>query len=177
MKSLSFNEAMVLAWMAGRKTVTRQVAGKIIRSPYRPGETVYIKETWAHWFDHNKAHWFDHDKIDKVFYKAEVSDLTTGEKMLGWKWRSPRFMPEWAARSHARIISVRLERVQEITEKEAKAEGCENNVRFIYDGMGGPIDYNGRHAIEQFEELWETLYPGSWSRNDWVFRIELEKLP
>ncbi len=69
-------------------------------------------------------------------------------------------MPEWAARSHALIVSVRPERIQEITFQDLEREG-----------FSGELNA----ASSEFIGIWESLHPGSWERNDWVWRIELEK--
>ncbi len=187
MKGLSFSEPMMLAWLDGRKTVTRRLINlqvdfditgcqcinhdppwfeffntkgksRIIKPKYLPGETVYIKETWAHFLDHNP--------IGKVLYKATDPDFTDAERAMGWKWRSPRFMPEWASRSRARILFVKPERIQEINEIDAFLEGFRDEFR------GNKFYPVGA----QFKEIWENIHPGSWDRNDWVWRIELEKL-
>ena len=188
MKGLSFSEPMVKAWMEGRKTVTRRLVKMVSRkgcvwcegkkpyewveaggdisgydysrpcrcisSPYRPGETVYIKETWAD----------VSGKIKGAVYKATNPDQ-------GYSWKSPRFMPEWATRSHALIVSVRPERVRDITEEEAMREGMNpTGFRSKTEGIAGY-----EHRLD-FYTLWESLHSGSWERNDWVWRIELEKM-
>ena len=164
MKGLAFNETMIKAWMAGNKTVTRRpvkfnLSGRVERAgkqwhiedpnaylatPYLPGETVYIKETWC------MANGIRYYRADHPVCEPE-------------RWGSPISMPECAARSHARIVSVRLERVQEITEEEAICEGF-------------AMTEIGVSARTCFRITWNAIYPGSWERNDWEWRIELEKL-
>jgi hypothetical protein len=70
-------------------------------------------------------------------------------------------MPEKLSRSRARITDVRAEQIRDITEDEAYNEGV-----FGGDWMGDPIG--------EFIKLWNSLHPGSWSRNDWVWRCGLE---
>ena len=196
MKGLSFTAPMVKAWLEGRKTVTRRLmklqpdiivgdqlqpnvwyaadkgdfAGdpdRQIKPLYRPGETVYIKETWM------EVEFPDGQEMKKeIVYKAtdwkgwleyEVDPLP--------RWKSPRYMPEWASRSHALIVSVRPERVQEISGFEAVLEGF---------GKGIPefelLHYGGyKKARKEFIETWESLHPGSWEKNEWCWRIELNK--
>ena len=197
MKGLSFTAPMVKAWLSGNKSVTRrlmkpqpdhchrdilkgkpysvddfcrlfpQIGDKEIKPPYRPGETVYIKETWM------EVEFPDGQEMKKeIVYKAtdwkgwleyEVDPLP--------RWKSPRYMPEWASRSHALIVSVRPERVQEISGFEAVLEGF---------GKGIPefelLHYGGyKKARKEFIETWESLHPGSWEKNEWCWRIELNK--
>jgi hypothetical protein len=195
MKGLSFSEPMMKAWLSGQKSITRRLMNpqptenvgivddtwiewwkvdrgdgesdtdcRILKPRYLPGETVYIKETW---------------------FQVQNKDFTPGMviyKSDGWKpsekgcpvgWKSPRFMPSWAARSHALIVSVRPERVQEITREDAHNEG-------FWPGQNGLESWNGKpygNAQLAFQACWESLYPGSWGRNDFVWRIELEKRP
>lgn len=201
MKGLSFSEPMVKAWLEGRKTVTRRLMNpqpehsveeihgvwceqwdvergdgyvdqdaRPLRCRYLPGETVYIKETWAPVGEIARkaielAKKWPYGAVSlpeyngpEVIYKADWD--AEGKKYIN-KWKSPRFMPEWASRSHARIVSVRPERVQEITVHEVALEGCLG---------GGVIQGN------EFQNIWESLHPGTWDQNPWVWRIELEKV-
>ena len=138
------------------------IESEVIKPPYRPGETVYIKEAWAH------HRMFEKEKVvgrGLLIYKADGAEY---RPII--RWRSPCFMPEWASRSHARIVSVRPERVREITEEEAKHEGMTP-----YMGWNDISHNNQPYYVIVFKDLWEKLHPGSWDRNDWVWRIELEK--
>ena len=133
-----------------------------LKSFYLPGETVYIKETWT--VDEIVGHYLDGSESGeisrKIYYKSDHTFPAMPAPVI--RWKSPRFMPEWAARSHALIVSVRPERVQEITEQEAQKEG-----------FNCPSEF-GRLA---FKTIWESLHLRSWEKNDWVWRIELEKKP
>lgn len=148
--------------------------------PSLPGETVYIKETWAQiWNQDGCLHDDEPDfkcpcegchveyKADTgAKYPADWPDDSTGDPCCP-KWKSPRFMPEWAARSHALIVSVRPERIKSIDNPhdEVLKEG------WPFPGIDTGVPY------KDFSILWESLHPGSWERKDWVWRIELEKIP
>jgi hypothetical protein len=86
-------------------------------------------------------------------------------------------MPKWAARLWLEITGVRVERLQEISEEDAQAEGCLNDVVFEYGYMTGPIDYRGLYAVERFEDLWNSIngkkHP--WESNPWVWVIEFKR--
>jgi hypothetical protein len=192
MKGLSFSEPMVKAWLAGNKTVTRRIMNpqpadiiipKLCITPkprYLPGEIVYIKETWARIWNQDGCINEDVDQcpIDcegcHIEYKADTGarhpaewpDESTGDPSCP-KWKSPRFMPETASRSHALIKSVIPERIREINEVDAYLEGFRDQLRGeTFWSVGA-----------QFKEIWDKLHPESWERNDWVWRIELERRP
>lgn len=193
MKGLAFSEPMVKAWLEGRKTVTRRLmkpqpiysgftkdfewdrGGQIgvvsiheaaDFARYLPGETVYIKEScYICGSDSDGAPLAE----PPVVYRADGARKSDRYPYF----RSPRFMPAWASRSHALIVSVRPERVQEITEEEAFHEGMN------YRGADGELHHLGDHpsySLLEFQHTWETLHPGTWDKNPWAWRIELEKV-
>ncbi len=123
MRGITFSQPMMVQWLRGNKSITRWLMNPQpdyisvvgfpclnakdnvhppieIKPRYRPGETVYIKETWA-----------DLRPYNGIAYKADV--YKTG---IITKWKSPQIMPAWASRSYALIVSVRPERIQEKNE-------------------------------------------------------------
>ncbi len=191
MKGIVFSEPMVRAWLEGRKSVTRRLVKVssewepgythcvgdviqdvhfyggpdgdcIVKPPYLPGETVYIKETWGA-IDLESGYALIRQPKSKegieIVYRAGCNDFIDS---LVHTWFTPRFMPEWASRGHILIGGVKPERVQAITEEDAIKEGFHNP---------GDPDFN---PLFPFIGIWDSLYPGSWERNDWVWRIELE---
>lgn len=204
MKGLVFSEPMVKAWLAGNKTVTRRlISNRLLekyyaydewcnsvmptdipcsreyekkyfmdRTPYRPGETVYIKETWNisplnEMLPGEVGYPWHGNRELRVIFKADFpSPYPLHPKFGKARWRPSIHLSEKDARSHALIVSVRPERVQEITADDIRNEGTPNT----------PHDNNCLIAERQsFIDLWESLHPGSWERNDWVWRIELRK--
>ena len=85
---------------------------------YKVGETYYVKETWA--------------LLDgKYIYKSDCTE--ENEYVLeDIKWRSPRFMPRAAASAYIKIVAVRPERVQEISDADVVAEGFKDSWGFVY---------------------------------------------
>ena len=79
-------------------------------------------------------------------------------------------MPKEAARIWLKVTDVRVERLQEITEEQAKLEGCNSGM------LTGPCTARG-----QFENLWNNTIKKSdldlygWDANPWVWGIEFER--
>lgn len=193
MKGLPLSDELARAWHEGRLTVHRRLmnpqpvdncilhredadlARPIYRAwindvpthhfykpPYLPGEVVYIKETWVDLIK-TPVMGAGSERYAglKVWYRAD----NTPEMEVVGRYISPRFMPEWASRSHALIVSVKPERVQEITEEEAMEEGVG------WQNTAGLARFTARKLSRS---LWETLHPGTWDANPWVWRYELE---
>ena len=147
------------------------------------GERLWVKETWA---DHCAA-----DASCAIHYRAGgcramlCSDSGAGDPVgLGRelpenpirpsKWKPSIFMPRWASRITLEITAVRVERLQAISEEEAKAEGC--------DVADLHRCYPSRHAAmirtyrRGYEELWGQINgPDSWTANPWVWVIEFKR--
>lgn len=84
-------------------------------------------------------------------------------------------MPRWASRMTLEITDVRVERLQDISEADAVAEGCRPiRPEIVLDGL---IVRLGRSAVEEFRLVWEQIHgEGSWEKNPWVWVIEFKKL-
>ena len=100
--------------------------------------------------------------------------------------RSPLFMPAWAARTFLKITDVRAERLQEITEDDALAEGIEIS---SWECCITPFkNYSKRKedqhpnngfssAPSSYKSLWDSINKDyQWESNPWVFRYEFEKV-
>jgi len=105
------------------------------------------------------------------------------------KWKPSIFMPKEACRMFLKIKSVRVERLQDITNNDALAEGIQSftkdNISFKY-GLDGwtwsyTMDVKGRPTMEDkawkaFANLWGQINgPDSWNANPWVWVIEFER--
>jgi hypothetical protein len=140
--------------------------------PHRhpPGTRLWVKEKWA-------AHWM-YDNVppskarstlpdDNRWYLADPEDSpgTHGCPAKGYtgRWRSALYMPRWASRLTIEIMSVRLERLQSITESDVCAE------------LGlSPITRDVKLPI--FRGLWDVMNKKHlWESNPWVFRYEFRK--
>ena len=155
-----------------------------VKCPYGvPGDLLYVKETWKPdpaWGQSNVST----KKLipgDNILYKATLDPQHP--KYNTGKWRSPLFMPEWAARIKIKIIDVRVERLQDISDHDAKAEGVrEPNIEFI----GNKLDkYHtimqklgaGSHYKTGYKIIWDSLHTNdgnAWSKNPWVWVIDFK---
>ena len=89
------------------------------------------------------------------------------------RWRQSINMPRWASRITLEITDVRVERLQDISEADAVAEGFKPiRPELLLDGL---IARLGRSAVEEFRLVWESINgPGSWDANPWVWVIEFK---
>ncbi len=143
---------------------TRQ---QIVLPRYKIGEVVYIKEPWHYLnIEENKATPYD---FGIEFADGEILWWTdNGNEMnypLDEKKRSPMFLKAKFARYFLRIKDVRPERLQEITEEDAEAEGVTR-----------PPNYSlTPHYIEWYKWLWNKINPKyRWASNPWTWRYEFD---
>ena len=97
-------------------------------------------------------------------------------------WHPSIHMPREAARIFLLVKNVRVERLQDITEEQARAEGVES--AFEYNTIEGPVirlDEDG-YFYYGFKALWDsTIKPKDrsrygWAANPWVWVIEFEQI-
>ncbi len=153
---------------------------------YHIGEVVYIKEAFQYITLAERDEWKDKAIADNSFRRMpDGTAVTVWYKLDGYEigadWLNPRTMPAWAARNFIKIMDVRPERLQSITDNDAIAEG----VLF----MGGiadnwdeapwcasvadqePMKYP-RHA---YARLWDSINPKfPWASNPWVWVYQFE---
>lgn len=118
-----------------------------------------------------------HAADDYVIYRATDPDWESSED---WKWKSPIFMSRDASRILLEITDIRVERVQEISEEDAKAEGATAypfmaSMFFPDKGLvTDPTCFRSR-----FYELWDRLNAKrgfSWGSNPFVWVIAFKVL-
>lgn len=144
--------------------------------PYgQPGDRLWVKETWQD---------TSLDDVTKCFsYRATWRD----EEPPEGGWRPSIFMPRRASRILLEITAVRVEQLQDISEEDAVAEGCnETHLEHTEDCSdehcalaGGQADCCGYlvSARLEYKSLWESINgKGSWEANPWVWVIEFKVL-
>lgn len=192
MKGILFKPETNLAIREGRKTQTRRLVkaniafgrGGIvldlddglreIKPKYRVGEIVYVKEGWRAADEPDRPQ----ESLSRAGYGGRIeyrSDHT--ESRFGWL--NAQAMPEWASRIKLKITAVRSERLQEISEEDAKAEGIEQatpgNITLYRDYSGKDAVF-GSSPIVSYRSLWDSINkpPNDWDANPivWVYSFE-----
>jgi hypothetical protein len=152
----------------------------ILNPKYNPGDILWVKETWGISGYSSKSEFDAGDLNVDITYRADNADKTEikiedpslFERMIRREeshrnnifyrgemdWRLPMFMPRCCSRLNLLIISVTVERIQKITESDARLEGFENRATFI--------------------EYWNKLNKKggfSFDKNPWVYRIRFKR--
>jgi len=166
-----FNTDMVKAILDGRKTQTRRIIKpqpflgdkfqnyepQVGKCPYGyEGDRLWVRETFAEPFGKGMG----------VIYRADY-----GENLHTWK--PSIFMPRWASRITLEVTAVRVERLQEISGKDAQQEG------FPWHGIGATLQFGYRPPLTWFSDLWDSLNAKrgyGWSNNPWVWCISFRKI-
>lgn len=138
------------------------------------GDRLWVREAWS--THANLDHMAPRDiQARSVHYWAD-GDIQTGKRRPGM------FMPRWASRILLEVTAVRVERLQDISEADAIAEGisvhnadgtCDCG-RTTYNGGGILTRYS---AVEAYRDLWESINgAGSWNASPWVWVISFKRV-
>lgn len=149
------------------------------RCPYGlPGDRLWVRETW-------RTHERESDGVDGILFRADnafveiENSRTASDRWIeanangehGEKWRPSIFMPRWVSRITLELTDVRVQRLQEITEEDARAEGVVPQEW---------VDANQfRSHCFAFHNIWEEINgaKASWASNPWVWSITFRRLP
>ena len=194
-KPILFNAEMVRAILDGRKCCTRrvikqdveailnspyhmkhpevedrQIISKLCQPPYQVGDVLYVRETWQHLceLDGNEQ---TIEGTERYYYAA--TDALPSGKYIDHKgvshdnipWKPSIRMPKKVARIWLKVTDVRVERLQDMTDDDAEAEGCSD---YTSTALG-------------FPDVWDStikksdLGRYSWVANPWVWVIEFER--
>ena len=176
-----FNTEMVRAILDGRKDATRRIVKgfipddavwgytaftpkgyiscrgtfadgygeKFFKLPCEPGDILYVRETWK---KAPNGYYYYED-----WQRNDIADVT--------KWKPSIYMPKDAARIWLKVTDVRVERLQDMTDDDAEAEGC--------------FDYTS--TALGFFDVWDSTIKKSdldrygWNANPWVWVIKFER--
>lgn len=212
-RPILFSAPMVRAILEGRKTQTRRVLkldwlrcldpedpedlAKILsQCPYGvPGDRLWVRETWGSADQFYQSH--ENETPSVVAYRADLAAIQWDAEpprkipkydIEQWNWNAMRWrpsihMPRWASRLTLEVVSVRVERLHDISEEDAKAEGVEPFPDTSPDeqvipgpGFNGAVMTNQRHRFA-FYVLWDSINgEGSWDANPFVWVVEFKVL-
>lgn len=158
-----------------------------------PGDTLWVRETFcAHWnappHDAPASHRvFTGSEMGPIrqksgeYYQPQPSDLMTvwygaeGNKPFHMSWRPSIHMWRWASRITLEVKSVGVERLQDITQKDAIAEGAPESHSSI-DPISRRFGYQD-FSRSWFAQTWEDIHgPGAWDDNPWVWVLSFERV-
>jgi hypothetical protein len=130
------------------------------------GDRLWVKETWAANAFLNLVKPSDLPTDTQIFYRSTYSNDSH------FVWRPSIFMPRWASRITLEITAARVERLNEISEAAAEAEGLtEAAARDHHCDYG--LDYRAA-----FRTLWDSINGKcAWDENPWVWVLEFKTLP
>lgn len=184
--------AGVLGFAVSTCTLTN-LSDYSVRCPYGvPGDRLWVRETWGAADQMYQDH--DSDPPRVVAYRATKTAIqfdadpprpipTYDRDQWNWDaltWRPSIFMPRWASRITLEVTEVRAERLHEITEADAKAEGVPRDTE--------PCDHARRSCAEikclgptfkcSFANLWEEINGdrAPWRSNPWVWVVAFKRV-
>lgn len=155
---LLFSAPMVRANRAGLKTQTRRLSfrGQV-------GDLIWQRETWWH-----------NTSIPGIAGVAYRADGEFPPHMRGTKWKPSIFLPRWACRNVFEVTAVRTERLDDISEEDAEAEGMVRSDRgfFFVGEVTGDGTHGYRSARIAYQETWARIHGDkSWFENPTVFVV------
>ena len=189
-------------WWPGSETEKGGYGSKFIKLPYAPGDRLYVRE--AHYFNH-------YEYADQRTPKERPADLTDEylcyrateddcEIQNEARWRPSIHMPRWASRLWLEVTEVRVQRLHEISDEDARAEGT-IYTEFGHDEPRGEASLDGgrtwhkmagmkhpgwhflpvsgpsecfRFPTNAFANLWGHLHTTEgerWEDNPWIVAV------
>ena len=151
------------------------------------GDRIWVRETFQgplFDFDLMDSYCKDSTPFEKsefCVYKADgvpAPEFYDADDELHCCWRPSIHMPRWASRILLEITDVRVERLNAISEEDARAEGiidggCLNCGEPEPCGCANPEP----DATDAFAYLWQSIYgQDNWNANPWVWVIELKRV-
>lgn len=192
-RPIIFNGDMVRAILRGEKTQTRRpVMPQPDRAPAsvsplqmfddarwrswkcpfgEPGDRLWVRETFA----------LGEPPYFGVAYRADEGDNPEDVGGERQKWTPSIHMPRYLSRITLEITDINAERVQDITEDDARAEGVNPEFRTVVARSDGGPDYHIPCSYRGgFANTWDAIYakrPGlSWDENPWIWAITFRRV-
>lgn len=184
-RPILMNAAMVRAVLNGTKTQTRRIAPLLL-----PGDKNYIFAGSVEEWVRKRSLQCPYGQIGDRLWVREAFCYPNGQNKIAWyradspwandalvKWKPSIHMPRQASRITLEIVNVRVERLQDISEADAIAEGCHQDSRMngAWTADGDTFTSKDDGPVRAYRMLWESINgKGSWAANPWVWVIELK---
>lgn len=149
--------------------------------PYgQPGDRLWVREAWG--VADKWLHDCETNPPRCIAYRADLAarnfDPVYDVDTRGWtfaphmKWRPSIHMHRWASRITLEVADVRVERLQDISKADARAEGIAYSERFVGYCIGQAEHFNSHDPRQSYFSLWEAINgPGSVEANPWVWVV------
>ena len=178
-------------YISCRGTFADGYGERYFKLPCEPSDILYVRETWQYLYELDGNEQVIED-TGKYYYAATDTipfDTYVDENGVTHDhhapWRPSIHMPKKAARIWLKVTNVRVERLQEITPKDAKNEGVGNlfyeDIGYSEKNYGTEVDSEYGIAKEQFAWLWDSTIKKSdlaqygWDASPYIWVIEFEK--
>jgi hypothetical protein len=147
---------------------TSNLEGWDVECPYgQPGDRLWVRETWAKWGRDDQCGEGPATNHEPI-YRADGHPWDVHDT-----WRPSIHMPRAASRITLEVTGVRVERLQDISEADAHAEGCS----FECMTPTGQDSGSAIHGPGGYIALWESINgPGSWEANPWVWCVSFRRV-
>ena len=190
-RPILFSGPMIRALLDDSKTQTRRAlkmphglwetshSGELVPIPVhchygQPGGRLWVREAWRTTGDGGRCNDMPPRELQPHPIWYEAAGKAPADECVG-KYRPPMFMPRWASRILLEITEVRVERLQDISEADALAEGS----RSWANEQDTPVkDIPVGETRLIYRQLWEQINgAGSWDINPWVWVVSFRRLP
>lgn len=179
-KPISFSPAMVQAIQESTKTQTRRIANNPGKPPYEKSNRLWVQENYRLLKDGDK-YWCEYDDGTKKLVNLSTAELTKlrKRKTPHFKRQPGRFMYKSCTRLWLEVEEVLVERLQDISDEDAIAEGIEviedNGMTFYRNYV--KAEFQLIYPCSSFQSLWESIHGSdSWLDNPFVWVIKFKRL-
>lgn len=160
----------------GNDVALREREALSTRCPFgQPGDRLWVREAWQGPLISdeeqaaNQSWWKDMTKFQDqahCAYRAsgDNNEYVDPDGYFHCKWKPSIHMPRWASRILLEITAVRVERLQDISDPGALAEGVSHSEM-----------HSGDSLVDVFARLWEST-GGDWAANPWVWVVEFKRV-
>ena len=162
------------SWKPDGRLALDYRAGPIGKTPWiQPPPEAFEKLIGESFSDCEKGH-----KLDPERVRDEGSEWKWDVGESPCRWRPSILMPRWACRLELEITDIRAQRLHDISEEDAQAEGILSpDVHAAMTNVLENASDNGRFYRVAFERAWKEIYgPESWTSDPWVWALTFKRV-